>query len=106
MQAQLLVKISLLLKPKMLNYEDYQVYFYIPRFIPKPGIILSNEDDYTILLQRAMALKKADPTINIDITEKGSGDTEKENTGPKVDDGQLKKKRKHVCMQLSDQLLI
>jgi hypothetical protein len=53
-----------------------------------------------------MALKKADPTINIDITEKGSGDTEKENTGPKVDDGQLKKKRKHVCMQLSDQLLI
>ena len=39
LEAQLLVKISALLKPKRLNYEDYQVYFYIPRFIPKPGSI-------------------------------------------------------------------
>ena len=63
LEAQLLVKISALLKPKRLNYEDYQVYFNIPYFIPKPGMILSDKDDYTILLQHAMTLKWPDQTI-------------------------------------------
>lgn len=94
LEAQLLVKISALLKPKRLNYEDYQVYFYIPQSIPKPGMILSNEEDYTILLQRAMTLKRPDPTINIDITEQGADKAEKENAGPEADEGQPKKKKK------------
>lgn len=101
LEAQLLAKISALLKPKRLNYEDYQVYFYIPRSIPKPGMILSNEDDYAILLQRATTLKRPDPTINIDITEQGADKAEKENAGPEADDGgQPKKKKKQVCTQL------
>jgi hypothetical protein len=98
LEAQLLVKISALLKPKILNYEDYQVYFYIPRSVPKPGMILSNEDDYSILIQRATSLKK-DPMINIDITEHGIDKAGKENAGPEADEGQPKKKRKQVRMR-------
>ena len=98
LEVQLLVKVSALLKPKILNYEDYQVYFYIPRSIPKPGMILANEDDYNILLQCMTNLKKADPTINIDITEQAIDKVGgKENVGLEADEGQPKKKRKQVC---------
>ena len=86
LQAQLLVKISALLKPRMLDYKQYQVYFYIPHSIPKPGMILSNEGDYDILLQHVLALKKLDPTINIDITEQARNEDEKENDEPEVEE--------------------
>lgn len=77
-----------------------QVYFHIPRSIPKPGMILANEDNYNILLQRMTNLKKADPTINIDITEQAIDKVGgKENAGLEANEGQPKKKRKQVRAQ-------
>jgi hypothetical protein len=96
LQAQLLMKISALLKPRVLDYKQYQVYFYIPCSILKPGMILSNEDDYSILLQCVIALKKPDPNINIDIMEQEVNHVEKENEEFE-EEKQPKKKKKQVC---------
>jgi hypothetical protein len=65
-------------------------------------MVLSNEDDYAILLQHAMTLKRPDPTINIDIMEQGADKAEKENASPEADEGQPppRKKKKQVRTQL------
>jgi hypothetical protein len=71
-------------------------------------MVLSNEDDYAILLQRAMTLKRPDPTINIDITEQGADKAEKENAGPEADEGQPppRKKKKQVLHPIILLLLV
>jgi hypothetical protein len=45
-KAQLLVKISQALNPKVIDYNNYTVMFFIPRVFPKPGAPLQSDDDY------------------------------------------------------------
>ncbi|KAG1879264.1 hypothetical protein C8R48DRAFT_588993, partial [Suillus tomentosus] len=70
MKAQILVKISDALNPRLLSYEDYEVSWFIPRVFPKPGLSLLNEKDFDILVKRAANLKGNDPTINVTIIQK------------------------------------
>ncbi|KIK81086.1 hypothetical protein PAXRUDRAFT_156936, partial [Paxillus rubicundulus Ve08.2h10] len=46
LQAQLLAKISQPLTPNMINFNDYNVSFYIPCVLPKPGLPLSCEENF------------------------------------------------------------
>ncbi|KAG2152702.1 hypothetical protein DEU56DRAFT_752017 [Suillus clintonianus] len=49
MKAQVLVKISDALNPGLLRYEDYEVSWFIPRVLPKPGLSLLDEKDFDVL---------------------------------------------------------
>ncbi|KAF8494129.1 hypothetical protein F5888DRAFT_1636218 [Russula emetica] len=63
LQAQLLVKVSDALKPKTIDFANYEALFYIPRLLSKPGMVLAGDADYQILLQRVASIKKLDPTL-------------------------------------------
>ena len=80
MEAQLLVKIDTALKPKTLNLNDYNIMFYIPRLLPKPGMTLADNADYSSLLGcvKTMATKMDMPMINVTVTQKES-EVDKEN---------------------------
>jgi hypothetical protein len=49
MKAQILAKISAVLDPQQINFSDYEVSFYIAQVFPKPGLLLSTQDDYNVL---------------------------------------------------------
>lgn len=96
MEAQILVKISKTLSPKILDFKNYDAMFHILRVLPKPGMSLANETDYGFLIQRARNLTTRDPTINLTINEipAAANDTaDKENTGSSKVEGQGKKKK-------------
>ncbi|KAF5380154.1 hypothetical protein D9615_006147 [Tricholomella constricta] len=95
MKAQLLVKIDASIKPKQLKIEDYDIMFYIPRILPKPGMTLACETDYSSLLGRvkAMADKTTTPTINISVSQKESNGN-KENMGDSEDEEKQEPKSK------------
>lgn len=106
MEAQLLVKIDAALKPKTLNLNDYDIMFHIPRLLPKPGMTLTDNADYSSLLGRVktMASKMDMPTINITIAQKE--DADKENTLIADSDGEKKeaktKKKVSICVWYDD----
>lgn len=77
MKAQLLVKISAALDPKVLEFDLYETFFYIPRILPKPGMALPLDADYDLLIRRARNLMMKDPTIYLVIIEKGEMGTKK-----------------------------
>lgn len=72
LKAQILVKLDSALAPSILDYENYDVMFYIPRVLPKPGLSLVNQLDYTMLNTRARNMSAKDPTINLHIVKKVS----------------------------------
>ena len=58
LQAQLLIKISDALKPKIIDFANYEALFHIPRLLSKPGMVLAGDADYQILLQRVASIKE------------------------------------------------
>jgi hypothetical protein len=76
MKAQLLVKIDQALQPSRIQYDDYEIKFYIPRVLPKPGLSLVGETDYDVMMMKARKLKE--PEINIMVVQTYS-DSNKEN---------------------------
>jgi len=82
-------------KPKTLNLNDYNIMFHIPRLLPKPGMTLADNADYSSLLGRVktMATKMDMPMINITITQKES-EVDKENILVSESDGGDEEKRK------------
>jgi hypothetical protein len=70
-------------------------------------MVLADNADYQILLQRVASVKKLDPIVYIDITERAVRDEEKENIEPgdnsedEVGEEQPKKKKKLVCCRFS-----
>jgi hypothetical protein len=80
LKAQLLVKINTALSPRVLDFDNYTVMFYISRVLPRPGMILETEDSYSALLLRAANLTSKTPTINLTIQEKKHAEN-KENEG-------------------------
>lgn len=70
MKAQLLKEISDALTPQVLDFSNYACMFFIPRVLPKPGMVLATEDNYAALLLRAKNLTSKTPTINLTILEK------------------------------------
>ncbi|OAX40797.1 hypothetical protein K503DRAFT_798526 [Rhizopogon vinicolor AM-OR11-026] len=70
MKAQILVKISDALNPRHLSYDDYDVSWFIPRILLKPGLSLLSQNDFNGLMKRAANLTSKDPTINITVIQK------------------------------------
>lgn len=100
MKAQLLVKIDIALKSPTLSFDDYGIMFYIPRVLPKPGMTLATEADYTSLLEHIQALvaKMKIPAVNINISQNESS-TGKENLVDSEDEGKKESKsKKKVCI--------
>jgi len=85
-KAQLLVKIDSLLKPKSIDYEDYDIICTIPRIIAKPGIPLTNPTDYTLLLEQSRKCN----LVNVSITP-SSDPSDKENDS--AEDDEVKKSK-------------
>jgi hypothetical protein len=109
LQAQLLAKISDALKPKTIHFTNYEALFHIPRLLSKPGMVLAGDADYQILLQRVASIKKLDPIVYVDITERAVCDEEKENIEPEDDSEdeerpKKKKKKKLVCCRFSSHI--
>jgi hypothetical protein len=77
-KAQLLMKIDEALAPRFLKLDDYLIMFFIPRVLPKPGMVLSTDENYAALLLRAKNLASKTPTINVTIHQK-KGEMDKEN---------------------------
>jgi hypothetical protein len=94
MQAQLLVKIDHALRPSQIQYDQYDIKFYITRVIPKPGLSLDSETDYDLMILKARKLK--DLTINITIVQLASDD-DKENEAEVEEVVKPKKKAVRVC---------
>ncbi|KAF9003609.1 hypothetical protein BDQ17DRAFT_1213759, partial [Cyathus striatus] len=70
MKAQILVKISQLLDPKILDFDNYKVTATIPRIIAKPGIPLASDSDYMLLTQRLLGTHNTvEPLANIKVEE-------------------------------------
>jgi hypothetical protein len=88
MKAQILAKISTALNPPLVDFNNYDITFYIPRVLPKPGLALATESDFTIMNGRACNMKAQDPTINLLVVEKKLVGEDKEND---EEDGDLQK---------------
>lgn len=71
-KAQVLAKISTALNPPSISFTHYDIMFYIPCVIPKPGRPLMSQEKFNIMHDRACNLKTKNPTINVTITEKWS----------------------------------
>jgi hypothetical protein len=65
LKAQILVQIENVLKPKQIDYKDYNVEFTVPRHSPH-ALPLSNGDEY--LEMRGRAMKANDPIANLVVT--------------------------------------
>jgi hypothetical protein len=94
MQAQLLVKIDHALCPSHIQYDHYNIKFYITHVIPKPGLSLTSDTDYDLMILKARKLK--DFTINITVVQLTS-DNNKENDVEVEEVPKPKKKAVRVC---------
>ena len=94
MQAQLLVKIDYTLCPSQIQYNQYDIKFYITHIILKPGLSLNSEMDYDLMIHKAC--KPKDLTINITIVQLVS-DNNKENEAEVEEVAKPKKKAVCVC---------
>jgi hypothetical protein len=95
MKAQILVLLSAALNPPVLDFENYELMFHIPRVLPKPGLSLASEAGYLIMNGRGCNMTAKDPTINIFVVEKLING-EKENDEEEVDQEKSKDKGKKV----------
>jgi hypothetical protein len=73
MKAQVLVKIEAFFSPWRLEFDDYEVMYYIRGAIPKPGIPLTNAAEYASLVDRMLKSASATPTVNLTIEPISSG---------------------------------
>ena len=78
-QAQLLIKIDHALSPSQIQYDQYDIKFYITRILPKPGLSLSCKTDYDLMILKAHKLK--DCTVNITAVQLASDDDKENDQG-------------------------
>jgi hypothetical protein len=63
--AQLLVKIDMMLKPKVIDFKNYIVTFSVPRIHPKVTD-LADEDMYNFMVERALRSKDRTASITVE----------------------------------------
>jgi hypothetical protein len=91
LKTQFLIHIEAALQPCPLNFLDFDIKAHIPRIMPKPGMPLSTEEQYTILLKQ-IQLSKGNPMVNVAINQ-NTTEADKENT-PDADKAGKGSKRK------------
>ena len=96
--AQLLVVITSTLKPRLEGLHQYKICCIISNVLPKPGMLISSEEDYTIMV--ATALKSKGPhIINITVEELDEDDgVDKENEESQSGEWGKKGSKKMVCI--------
>ena len=96
--AQLLVVITSTLKPRLEGLHQYKICCIISNILPKPGMLISSEEDYTIMV--ATALKSKGPhIINITVEELDEDDgVDKENEESQSGEWGKKGSKKKVCI--------
>ncbi|KAG0697421.1 hypothetical protein DFH29DRAFT_1003738 [Suillus ampliporus] len=67
LKAQILVKISAVINPCMLCFDNYLLTYHISRVLPKPGLSLSTQADYDDMMKcvNGMAAKALNVNINV-----------------------------------------
>ncbi|KAH7907681.1 hypothetical protein BJ138DRAFT_1014114, partial [Hygrophoropsis aurantiaca] len=102
LKAQILQKISTTLNPQVLDFDDYDVTFYIPRILTKPGLSLTSSSHYTDgLMKRVAKMAAKNPSVNICVSQKdGSGGKENELVADPMPDLDKAKKRKESAAVL------
>jgi hypothetical protein len=105
LRAQMLVKISASLNPKVLDLDNYSILFHIPRCVPKPGISLAKPEEYNVMIAQAIKTKNLMVYLSIMQQEKDD-DKENEESGNDDDDAKLKKKgaKVRICMLFSHRI--
>ena len=99
MKAQILVQVEQALSPQHLDFSKYEVMFYIPRVLPKPGLVLATDTDYNYMVEHACNIKTADPIINLVIVEKKDPENKENLPGDKGAEAKPKKKvSTHISM--------
>jgi hypothetical protein len=78
MKAQLLVKIDAAFDPKPQKLEDFNVMFYVPRILAKPGLHLTSNEEFATMLQRVSKAKN-DPVVHVTVSQIIRDEDEKEN---------------------------
>ena len=92
-KAQILVKISMAIKPKCLTFGNYTLLFSITRLVPKPGMPVESEADYLFMIEQAIKTKT--PMVNIMIDENAKeAELDKENEESNQEEGNKKGKKK------------
>ncbi|KAI5985291.1 hypothetical protein EDD15DRAFT_2374357 [Pisolithus albus] len=69
-KPRMLSRIDQILSPKKIGIEDYDVTFYIPRILPKPGLPLVSEEHYKTLSTQIDKIASQTPTVNIIVLQK------------------------------------
>ncbi|KAF7969545.1 hypothetical protein HWV62_26945 [Athelia sp. TMB] len=77
-KAQILVKICDTINPSPLDYTNFDIKFYIPRLLSKPGLPLKSSADYGRMIDQILKPAKL-PTVNITVLERSKPDADKEN---------------------------
>ncbi|KAF8833100.1 hypothetical protein BDN67DRAFT_917616, partial [Paxillus ammoniavirescens] len=106
LKARILAKISHLLSLDKIDFNDYEISFYIPHVLPKPGLPLSCEDHFKTLSSQVEKMSSHTPTINIivqqnavliavDATKENKADHggDNETGGSKAANGKSQKKK-------------
>jgi hypothetical protein len=102
MKAQILVQVEQALSPQHLDFSKYEVMFYIPRVLPKPGLVLATDTDYNYMVERARNIKTADPVVNLVIVEKKDPENKENLPGEKGAEAKPKKKvSTHIYINLT-----
>ncbi|KAG1765075.1 hypothetical protein EV702DRAFT_1204726 [Suillus placidus] len=78
LKAQVLVKISNVIKPRILNFNNYALTYQIPRVLPKPGLSLITQADFDGMMKRVNGMNAVTPLVNITVVQ---GQVQKANTG-------------------------
>jgi hypothetical protein len=70
LKAQIPVKISTVINPCMLRFDDYLLTYYISRVLPKPGLSLLTQADYDGMMKCIHGMAARATTINISVIQK------------------------------------
>jgi hypothetical protein len=99
LKAQILVKVSTVINPPTLHFDDYLLTYHISRVLPKPGLSLSSQADYNGMMKRVNGMAAKAPTVNINVIQTQPARNDKENQGEDESELTKSKTKKRVCIQ-------
>ncbi|KAG1895219.1 uncharacterized protein F5891DRAFT_984425 [Suillus fuscotomentosus] len=91
LKAQILVKISTAINPRMLHFDDYSLTYHISWVLPKPGLSLLTEADYNGMMKQVDGMAAKAPTVNINVIQTQPASNNNENQGE--DESELAKSK-------------
>ncbi|KAG0696077.1 hypothetical protein DFH29DRAFT_813490, partial [Suillus ampliporus] len=78
LKAQILVKISAVINPRMLCFDNYLLTYHISQVLPKPGLSFSTQADYDGMMKCVNGMAAKAPNVNINIIQQVVDENEKQ----------------------------